>query len=117
VDAIWGCCWRKPKKGFYLCIGIDCEKGHPLFFVGICSHQKEFARSQESDLNDRFQKLKRCKWEKYPDTRDYDWGYRKYFPLETGDIDKIAERLIARTREATTDLRRLRIITLLKNRI
>jgi hypothetical protein len=112
--------WWKGRRGFYLCIGTGFEEHQrqPMFYLCVGSAQKRFWRDLDYDLAKRFQKLcDKFKWKKDPDTFDYEWAYRKFFPLGTGEIEQIAERQAKNVRSAVKELQQLQIIRSMENKL
>jgi hypothetical protein len=113
--------WWKKRRGFYLCIGNGFEEDQgqePKFYLCIGSAQKPFWRDLDFRLAKQFQKL--CDefgWKKDPDTSEYEWSYRKFFPLGAGEIDKIADQQAKNVRSAVKELQQLRIIRSMENKL
>ena len=110
--------WRKRGSGgFYLEIGIEVDQKSqlPQFFLDIGSGQGKFARTFESDYEEKFQRLKAQGWKKDPEKPGYDWCYAKFFTLSSGTIDKVADRQAKNVLSATKDLRE--VIKKMKNKI
>jgi hypothetical protein len=115
--------WWKKRTGFYLCFGTGFDFGEdrkrePKFYLFIGSDQNPFGRDLDSQLAPQFRKL--CAeygWKRAPDTSEYYWGYWKFFPLGTGDVDKLADRHAENVRLAVAQLQKLHIIDLMKTKI
>lgn len=113
--------WIKDTRSFYLELGIAVKhtpRTKPHFFVGFGTWHRKFGRALETDLAKKEKKLKSLEWTPYPEEWD-EWGYRKFFKLDTGDPDLIAKRLIRDVEYATEELRKkkLQIINLLRHRL
>jgi hypothetical protein len=113
--------WKKRNRSFCLELGIAVKhtpNNKPYFFVGIETWQRRFSSTLEKDLAKKEEKLKALGWTYYPEEWG-EWGYRKFFELDTRDPDRIAECQIQNVKDATREFLKkdLQIINLLRHRL